>query len=52
MKKKKDPRDCVLVIKVTASEKKKITDFAARHSVNISALIRKLLFDRLENENK
>jgi len=47
-KKKQNPRNCVLAVKVTAAEKKKITEFAAKHSINVSALIRKLLFEQLE----
>ena len=50
MKKKKDERqlrDRMLAIKVTAAEKKELTDFAERKSVNISAWARKLLFDTL-----
>lgn len=52
MDKKKDkkpqPRDCVLVVKVTVDEKKEIAEFAARQCVNVSALVRKLLFEKLE----
>lgn len=49
MKDKKTPtRDNVLVVKVTAEEKKKITEFATKQCINVSALVRKLLFDKLE----
>lgn len=46
--KKESPRIHVLAVKVTAEEKKKIDEFATKECVNISALIRQLLFDRLE----
>ena len=40
-------RDCILAVKVTAAEKEKITEYAERQCVNVSALVRKLLFDKL-----
>lgn len=48
MVKKRNPRDRVLAVKVTAAEKKKIIEYATEHSVNVSALVRKLLFDQLQ----
>lgn len=50
MDKKHNPRNCVLVVKVTATEKEKVTKYAAERSVNVSALVRKLLFQRLEQD--
>jgi hypothetical protein len=47
-KKDRQHRNRVLAIKVTAEEKKKITDYAAQQCVNVSALVRQLLFDRLK----
>ena len=41
-------RNKVLVVKVTAKEKKRITEYAKGQCVNVSALVRKLLFERLE----
>ena len=49
--KKAQTRDNVLVVKVTAEEKKKITEFATKQCVNVSALVRKLLFDKLQKGN-
>ena len=43
-------RQQVLVVKVTTEEKKKITEFATQQCVNISALVRKLLFKELEKD--
>ena len=40
-------RDQVLAVKVTVDEKKKITEFAAERCVNVSALVRKLLFEQI-----
>jgi len=52
MEKKKNetrqPRDRVLAIKVTADEKKKLDEYAEKNSVNISAMVRKLLFNQLQ----
>jgi hypothetical protein len=45
--KERQPRDRVLAIKVTAGEKKELSDFAERESVNVSAWARKLLFGAL-----
>jgi len=47
-KKKTEPRDCILAVKVTAVEKMEITQYAARKCVNVSALVRQLLFERLK----
>ena len=49
-KKKENPRNCVLAVKVTAAEKNKITEFAAEQCINVSALVRKLLFDQLKKD--
>ena len=43
-------RDRILAVKVTVDEKKKITEFAERQCVNVSALVRKLLFDKLRED--
>lgn len=43
--KKKNPRKHVLVAKVTAGEKMVIVEFGRKNCVNVSALIRQLLFD-------
>ena len=51
MKKDKKNRDCILAVKVTAEEKKRIVEFAAKRCVNMSALVRKLLFDELDIDN-
>lgn len=50
MNKKQNPRNCVLAVKVSAAEKKQITEYAAKYSVNVSALVRKLLFEQLEKD--
>ena len=50
-KKKAQSRDCILAVKVTAAEKKEIAEFAAEQCVNVSALVRKLLFEQLEKES-
>ena len=47
--KDQDSRKCVLAVKVTAEEKEKVINFAAERCINVSALIRKLLFDKLDN---
>lgn len=44
------PRDRILAVKVTAKEKMKVTQYAARKCVNVSALIRQLLFERLKQD--
>jgi len=44
----KSNRDHVLSIKVTADEKNKITDFASERCINVSALVRKLLFEQMD----
>lgn len=48
MKKKAQSRNHLLAVKVTAEEKKKVTKFAAEQSVNVSALVRRLLFDQIQ----
>lgn len=53
MKKKKDeqqPRDRILAVKITAGEQKELADYAEKKSVNMSALVRKLLFDTLRKD--
>jgi len=45
-------RDRILAVKVTAVEKKEITEYAKRQCINISALIRKLLFEKLRTEGQ
>lgn len=52
MKKDRKNRDCILAVKVTTEEKKKIVDFAAEKCINVSALVRKLLFEQLDNNIK
>lgn len=47
-KEKAQTRVCLLAVKVTVAEKKKITEYAAKQCVNVSALVRKLLFDKLQ----
>ena len=51
-KKKQNPRNCVLAIKVTAAEKEKIFEFATKYSINVSALVRKLLSEQLEKDTE
>jgi len=43
-------RDCVLAIKVTADERLELARFAADRCINVSALVRKLLFEQLRKE--
>ncbi len=43
-------RDHVLAVKVTAAEKKKVMEYVKGQCVNMSALVRKLLFDRLKQD--
>ncbi len=45
-------RDCILAVKVTAEEKGQIVDFAAKRCINVSALVRKLLFEQLDSNEK
>ena len=56
MDKKKDkkpqPRDRVLVVKVTEGEKREITEYTKRQCVNVSALVRKLLFEKMRTEGQ
>ncbi len=48
-KKIKKFRNCTLTIRVTAKEKERIINFAADRCINVSALVRKLLLERLEH---
>lgn len=43
----KDKRDQVLVIRITTKEKAKLMKYAKDQCVNLSALVRKLLFKEL-----
>ena len=43
-------RDRILAVKVTVDEKKEITKFAEKQCVNVSALVRKLLFNKLKED--
>lgn len=47
--KKPDRRDNVLAVKMTADEKKRVTEYAKVKCINMSALVRKLLFEKLDN---
>lgn len=47
--KNKEFRDQVLVVKVTFEEKKRIAEYAEKQCINVSALVRKLLFERLKD---
>ena len=46
-KERKQNRNSVLAVKVTSDEKLRITEYAREQCVNVSALVRKLLFERL-----
>jgi hypothetical protein len=41
------PRNCVLTVKITADERAELVLFAGERCVNVSALVRKLLFGQL-----
>jgi len=43
-------REHVFAIKMTAEEKEELARYAEERSVNLSALVRKLLFERLHGE--
>lgn len=43
-------RDHVLTIKITADERRELAQYAADRCVNVSALVRKLLFEQLRKE--
>ena len=47
---KNQRRDAVLAVKVTADEKRRISEYATENSVNVSALVRKLLLDKLDEK--
>jgi hypothetical protein len=47
--KRPDKRDNVLAVKMTADEKRRVTEYAKAQCVNMSALVRKLLFDKLSD---
>lgn len=50
-KTKKILRDHVLAVKITADEKRRLTEYAEENSVNVSALVRRLLFNGLLKES-
>jgi len=52
MKKDGKRRDAILTVKVTAEEKERIMQYANERCVNVSALIRKLLFDKLNEHTE
>lgn len=49
---KKNNRNCVLAVKVTAEEKKRIMEYTKNLCVNMSALVRMLLFNQMKKDTK
>lgn len=45
--KKQEPRNRVLAVKVTVTEKKRVMEYVKQKCVNMSALVRMLLFDHM-----
>ena len=43
-------RTMVLSIKLSAEEKDSVMEFAEKNSINVSALVRKLLFEQIEQQ--
>jgi len=52
---KKEPvkqrRDCVLAVRITAGERAELAKFARERCVNVSAWIRRLLFERVRERD-
>lgn len=54
MMKKKDDQEnkrCVLVVKMTTAERQVLATFASERSLNLSAYVRKVLFERVRKDS-
>ena len=46
----KQRRDCVLAVRITAGERAELAKFARERCVNVSAWVRRLLFERVREK--